>query len=539
MIFLKAFSIIRRLNVFLFAVLAITFNGVGHSATTNYANLYSLDEALRLGTVDFSPNPYITRPYQPTINEIGTLGPGALVELGFLYGGVSQDSLNTTSTVANDLRLKLPQTLLGTRFPEHFDTVQYPVRENLTCGGSMGTRSFNHRDMVRQNSVSLPAWVDLTIEKTREYFLCIGKFYIDNGFTMLGFTNPSGMLENYPNPSAMIAAFIEIQSQLNQYAASKGAKIYWGGDVHTSYQIPTDYAFQPMRVNTDSAWAAQWKNRIERLGVGNGYSYTLSRTMINDMKALAKAGTKILFFVDNFDGMQDDLRRFMELDAINRRYFILESVRLAKANGVFVTLPLTHCEGCVDKSLTGDACHTVPTPNPNTLPKTAYNALACGDFPAIQDALRMTTDQQIVTSIYGANSYGIWSPEISAKGDCQGNVIYHGDSQFRFTVPDANSYGIVKYRINSSGTCNAVDEQKRDVIKTAIQFVNEYAICSTTIQSFAGCATSSAGGSCIWHNGTNLAYKFSASDVGKMVNIVYSGKSSSWGCQAVEEIAVP
>lgn len=351
-------------------------------------NPYTLDEALRLGTVDFSPHPWLSRPYQPLIEQIDTLNPGALIELGFLYGGVSQQFLDMTANIARHIRAKLPRTLLGTRFPEHLDISKYPLR-TLTCGGGLGNVTFDHRRMAGSKYAQshLFAWMDPAKPEAQLYFLCLGKFYIDNGFTMIGFTNPSGMLETHPDPDAVIASFKIIQAELNRYATSKSsnAKIYWGGDAATSRRIHTDYAFEPMRVFDTNAWAKTWNNRVARPGIGSKeYSFTLSPKIIGDMKRLANPQTKILFYVDNYDGQDDDLRRFMELDAINRRFLMLESVRLAKSSGVFVSLPLNHCEGCIQADRTGDACHIIPSTK-----STSYDALACGDIPTIRDALRL------------------------------------------------------------------------------------------------------------------------------------------------------
>jgi hypothetical protein len=88
----------------------------------------------------------------------------------------------------------------------------------------------------------------------------------------------------------------------------------------------------------------------------------------------------VFFYVDNWDPRQDDLRRFMELDGDNRRYLLLTSAKTARRGGAYFILNMLHCVECIPASVVGDKCEIRPDG------KTEYDAIVCGDLPAIKEA---------------------------------------------------------------------------------------------------------------------------------------------------------
>lgn len=341
------------------------------------AGKYSLKYALQKGLVDIYHNPWVVRPIDDTIQNLELIAPGAVLELGFLYGGVSQEFLNRIAGIADQIHLKQPHTLLGARFQEHLDIVNYPLR-TIACGKSANTLTYDHRLMVSDQYSGVYYWLDPTKNETQKYLICLGKSFIDAGFTMIGITNAYGIASRRGNIAETMAAFRAVQLELDNYAKEIGSVIYWGGEVVTTEDFKTDYAFEPMRVFDLNSWGEGFRNKIYRPGVGVGYSFVLSEAIVVERKSHLKKSAQIIFYVDNYDGENDDLARFMELDAINRRYMISMSKFIAKKEGAFVSWPLSHCEGCIQPSRIVDSCNLIPNSN-----LSGYNAFACGDFPAI------------------------------------------------------------------------------------------------------------------------------------------------------------
>ena len=83
--------------------------------------------------------------------------------------------------------------------------------------------------------------------------------------------------------------------------------------------------------------------------------------------------------VDNWDANQDDLRRFMELDPSNRRYLLTTSAQTAHKYGAYFIPPMLHCVDCIPAKVVGDKCEIRPDG------KTEYDAVTCGDIPAIKE----------------------------------------------------------------------------------------------------------------------------------------------------------
>jgi hypothetical protein len=431
------------------------------------APLYTLDKALRLGAVDFVQDPWRHRTYAQTVNQIAALGPGAIFEIGFLYGGVNQQFLTQTAEVAGLLRAKLPQTLLGARFPEALRLLNSGENTRvISCGPSNGTFSYDNQSimesMIGPSYFAGAYWIDPRKQKTKEYLVCLGKAYIDSGFTMIGFTYPFGNANALGDPGGTYDAMRDVQAQLNRYADAKGATLIWGGDAESSMSIATDYAYEPMRVYDAHSYGAPYRNQISRPDVGVGYSYALSQAIITARKAATpNPATKLIFYVDNYDPNTDDLRRFTELDSRNRRFMMLESMRQARANGVSLSLPLTHCEGCIPAVAVVDQCHLVPGVVPSIA---SYEAFACGDFPVISAAFRFNAQADIATSVDFVNSFGVCSTAINQLGVCTDNCIYH---DLLYVAPvqspllnqtSANS-ALVRFAALPNGYCLATSEE--------------------------------------------------------------------------------
>lgn len=142
----------------------------------------------------------------------------------------------------------------------------------------------------------------------------------------------------------------------------------------------------PSRFFHTSAFSSKYQNKIARSGIGVGYSYALSPFIVKETVAAVPAGTRVFFDVDHWDSSQDDLRRFMELDAENRRFMILESMSNARKGSASFEPPLDTCGGCTPRSVVVDVCEKPPNASPNY---SEYNAIRCGDITTIKQALQM------------------------------------------------------------------------------------------------------------------------------------------------------
>jgi hypothetical protein len=217
------------------------------------------------------------------------------------------------------------------------------------------------------------------------FYDCFAQSYIDSGIAILRFEAPALMLKYASNPKAAERAFGEIAAHARAYAAAKGAHVYFIGDPALK-GIHLDGVYVPSRFYHTSAFAVKYQNKISRPDIGVGYSYALSPRIVRETVASVPAGTRVFFDVDHWDSTQDDLRRFMELDAENRRYLILQSMRNAKKGGASFVPPLDTCGGCTPRAAVVDACEKPPNPSPDY---TEYNAIRCGDLATIREALRL------------------------------------------------------------------------------------------------------------------------------------------------------
>jgi hypothetical protein len=226
-------------------------------------------------------------------------------------------------------------------------------------------------------------WIDMAKPEAVAFYDCLAQNFIDSGVAILRFEAPGLMLKYSMNEAAAAKAFAEVAAHARAYAAKKGERVYFIGDPALK-SVHLDGVYVPSRFFHTSAFALKYRNKIARPGIGVGYSYALSPVMVKETVAAVPAGTRVFFDVDHWDSSQDDLRRFMELDADNRRFMIQQSMRNARKDGASFEAPLDSCGGCTPRSAVVDACEKPANPSPDYR---EYNAVRCGDLPAIREAL--------------------------------------------------------------------------------------------------------------------------------------------------------
>jgi hypothetical protein len=489
--------------------------------------LFSFDEALHRGVVDFSPNPWTSRHYQHLIDNIRTINPGIVNRFGFFYGGGFQGWYDRVGDIAKKLRAQLPKALLGGALPEH---IKQGYDETLACGGQLGSQRFTFDQIALPSNGQTYAWLNILSPRAQTYYRCIGQIQIDRGLTYLHFENPGGVISQAADSTRAVSAYRAVRDQLTRYGQNRGKTIYWSGDSHLSHHVALDGVYIPARFYHNTT-ATQYRNRIARPGVGSrGYSYALSQAIIDDVKRATAPSTRVMFYVDNWDNSQDDLRRLMELDRINRRYLIRESGRIAHANGVVFIPSLNHCVNCVPNSLgvIGDSCNVIDSQ------QTQYDAHHCGDYDAIRDAMRPPT--RIATAVDWINAWAVCSQDIARHTDCVDGCIYHHVRYPRLegnplAGATARDHALIRYHVDPSGYCQADQLERLHTLTTTIEWINEWAICSQAI-SAAGCKDR-----CIWHHRTALEYQH-LNEVGRRLQIAYR-KGASGSCFALDETLLP
>jgi hypothetical protein len=172
---------------------------------------------------------------------------------------------------------------------------------------------------------------------------------------------------------------------LKAYGRSIGRAVYISGDVDMLQgRVDIDAAYLPSRFyHTTIQQYKKYQNKISRPGIGVGYSYALSPQIVRDFHAKSPPGTRLFFYVDNWDPTQDELRRLMELDVANRRFLIVESAKTAHANGAYFIPSRNHRDGCIAPSVVGDRRELMP----GRSDRTEYDAVRCEDEAAIDEAL--------------------------------------------------------------------------------------------------------------------------------------------------------
>jgi len=343
---------------------------------------YDLEEAIRHGVVDLYYNPWSKRPITPLTTHLPELDPGLINRIGFLYGGPSMFFFNAMRDVIASVKQSLPRTLFGGGFNE---SLYNHYRQTLDCGGTMGRRSFDAAAITTsKNPGSNARYVDIATPGAQEFYICLGQILIDRGVTYLHFEAPVLVLNAASSPEAGIEGYRRVRSELDRYAKKKGVTLYFSGDPQLAAHMPLDGVYMPSRFfHVTVPDLLKYQNRIEEPNVGVGYTYALSTALVDDTRKQTPPRTRVFFYVDNWDESQDDLRRLMELDAVNRRRLLQLSAAAAQAGGAYFIPPLVHCEGCVRPDHVGDPCEIL------TDGMSEYDAYACGDFATIGAALKL------------------------------------------------------------------------------------------------------------------------------------------------------
>lgn len=475
---------------------------------------FTFDEAVARGVVDFMPNPWSKRGYAHLVASVHELNPGFVNRFGFIYGGPSQWYLDRMGEVIVQLKAKLPRAIMGAGFPEHIGkVVDNTYSRTFTCEPGSTPRTFTWEGITSQRLYS-PGhyWLDPAQAEARDYLICLGKIFVDKGFRFINFENPEQVLAHSSNRDLALSNLRGVQGEINRYATTKGlGLIYWGGDPYLSHRIPLEAIYVPARF-FHTTFAQQYQNKVNRPAVGRSeYAYVLSKRHIDDVKAATKPGTKVFFYIDNFDANQDDLRRLMELDRINRHFMLRESGRVARLSGVYFLPSLNHCAGCVpnDPAIIKDPCHIVTSASPAY---TQYDAYECGDYEAIRNALR--PPNAIATRVAWINEWAVCSSTIGELADCNGQCIYHNRLYPDYAAnplhnADASTYAYIEYHIDPNGYCSATKLERLRKITTRISWINEYAVCAPAIAQSTGClGWNGESSSCVWHNGTRWEYQY-------------------------------
>jgi hypothetical protein len=346
--------------------------------------LYTVDNAISKGVVNARMSLFNATDQKHVLDSIGDIDPGIIyVAYVGVWGEIRQQDLDLAGHLAAKLRQRLPHAILGGGINESISLSNPP--QSLACGGSLGTRRFVPADMIdpKQKPLGNTAWLDLANPTARDYYLCVGTMLIDRGYTLIDFEEHENVIAHSSSTTHAIKNYVDIMQSLRRYGQSKGLKIYFSGDpANDETGNELDFAYVPSRFY-HTTFAQKYQNKIARPGIGAGYSYSLSAARVRDVLAATPRHTRVFFYVDNWDPKQDDLRRFMELDAANRRFLIETSARTAEANGAYFIPSLLHCVGCIPPEVVGDRNEIRPDG------KTEYDAVSCGDLPVIKKALEL------------------------------------------------------------------------------------------------------------------------------------------------------
>jgi hypothetical protein len=347
------------------------------------ASLYDFDEAVGRGVVDINFNPNFERPLNAVIDHLAELDPGIVNRFGFHFGGPDKEFLLQEAALLGEIRSRLPRSLMGAVFPQDVFKDYHVI---LPCGTQVNSE-YNAGSMKADSAMppSLERFVMLDMSKVeaQDYEICLGQIYVRQGFTFLQFEGMAGIVAHSGSHAAAVAGYRRIRDAVQAYADAIGTQVYFSGDWQFARELHLDATYDPARFfhTTVPRWV-RYQNRISQPGVGNGYTYVLSPRIIADRVASVPPYTRVMFYIDNWDPEQDDLRRLMELGGPNRRTLIVKSAENAATGGAYFIPTLYHCEGCGPKlEIVGDPCEVLPST------KTQYDAYVCGDWSAIRRAL--------------------------------------------------------------------------------------------------------------------------------------------------------
>lgn len=365
------------------AVLATAILGFSHAYAQ--AGPESLDRAINQGVVNWRIDPQWPATKDAQLGLLQKLHPGLIYKVGLRtgWGQVGEGTFKSAADIASVIKAKVPGIMLGIGIGE---SVRPDLDVTLTCGDG-APRRFTAPQVARPGGPLLggTAWIDVSTDAGRDFYACQARKYVDAGYSLI---NPDGgglVIKNAASPQKAVENFNWIFARLKAYGKSIGRPVYISGDVDMLRDgVNIDAAYLPSRFfHVTVPQYKRYQNKILRPGIGVGYAYALSPQIVRDFRSMSPAGVHLFFYVDNWDPAQDDLRRMMELDPINRRFLIVESAKTAHANGAYFIPSLNHCDGCVAPSAVGDSCELTPGRND----RTEYDAARCGDEAAIEEAL--------------------------------------------------------------------------------------------------------------------------------------------------------
>lgn len=332
------------------------------------------------GVVDVNYNP-ASQPNRAVIaRELNELNPGIANRIGFQFGGETKAFLDNVRKLAHSIHELNPKMILGGAFNEAL----YPnYNQILPCGGSLGELQFEAKAMISDRNLSKAYLIDLSRDVSQVYYICLGQILIDSGIALLHFEAPSSVVAASSSSEAAIAGYKRVREALIKFAQARGTEIYFSGDVFLSNKISLESVYIASRFYHNIKIFDKYRNKIKRDGVGVGYSYVLSLSIVRDIVGRVPNNTIVMFYVDNWDKSQDDLRRMMELDSENRRFLLKQSAVAAVKYKAYFIPPIYHCWGCISADAVGDTCEV------STAGVSVYNASDCGDMQTVRSVLQL------------------------------------------------------------------------------------------------------------------------------------------------------
>ena len=344
----------------------------------------ALDRAIAQGVVNWRIDPQWPATKDVQLGLLQRLHPGLVYKIGLRtgWGQVDEGTLKSAGDIAGLIKAKIPDIMLGIGIGE---SVKPGLDVTLDCGGVSRRFIAAHMTNPRKPLLGGTAWVDVSTDAGRDFYECQARKLIDSGYSLI---NPDGgglVIKNAASPQKAVENFNRVFAGLKTYARSIGRAVYISGDVDMLHDgVDIDAAYLPSRFyHVTIPQYRKYQNKVSRPGVGVGYSYVLSPRIVADFRFESSSRTRLFFYVDNWDPAQDDLRRLMELDGVNRRFLIVESAKTAHANGAYFIPSLNHCDGCIPSSVIGDRCELTP----GRSDRTEYDAVRCEDESAIEEAL--------------------------------------------------------------------------------------------------------------------------------------------------------
>jgi hypothetical protein len=335
-------------------------------------------ESLDHGAIDFVTNPWAQPDVSADLEAIGKLKPGLINRLGFEYGGVSLRHLSFSGNAASKLHEMLPRARIGGGFPEN---LRADYTASLPCESEVDIRAFSRFELTGKafDKDNNYYWIDPSLKPAQDYYICIGKAQIRRNFNHLHFEEADNILAACTVWSACVTGYKRVRAELQQYANKMGIALSFSGEPKLAQELTLESVYIPARFYIDD-FDQKYRNKI-KTGVGNEYTYVLSPQIVQDVLKEVPKKTRVLFYVDNFDPRQDDLRRMMELDGPNRRELIIRSAKVAAKYGAVFVPSYNHCHGCVPLNVLGDLCEGGPGAK-----LSVYNARVCGDLRSIKDS---------------------------------------------------------------------------------------------------------------------------------------------------------